>query len=82
MLSKKSFALLMTNSPRRLGDLTNVWGGIKWRELASVFGNCPGDMSTNNRRVFRLSAENWSQSSLGLFRQYRSKTEVAALRPR
>ena len=57
---EKSFALLITNSPScRRGDLTNVWGrASKGDELASDFGNWPGDMSTNNRRVFRLSAGN------------------------
>jgi putative ABC transport system substrate-binding protein len=38
---------------------------------ANHFGNWPVGISTSNRRVFRLSAGNLPQSSLGLFRQHR-----------
>jgi hypothetical protein len=48
-----------------------VWGEASSSdELAGDFGNSPEGISTGNRRVFRLSAGNWLQISLGLFRQH------------
>jgi hypothetical protein len=46
------------------GDVFAATFTSKGDELASDFGNWPGDMSTNNRRVFRLSAGNYSQRRL------------------
>ena len=34
------------------------YDAVRSDELASDFGNWPGGISTNNRRVFRLSAGN------------------------
>jgi ERF superfamily len=54
-----------------------VWGEASSSdELAGDFGNSPEGVSTGNRRVFRLSAGNWLQISLGLFRQHRPDPEM------
>jgi hypothetical protein len=49
-------------------------------ELAGDFGNSPEGISTGNRRVFRLSAGNWLQISLGLFRQHRPIADVVGFK--
>ena len=75
---KSLFALLMTNSPsRRRGDLTNVWGRHQ-KAMSSPATSVTG-LGVCRRtivRVFRLSAGNWSQSSLGLFRQHRPEADL------
>jgi hypothetical protein len=72
-VEKAFFASLNANfRNRRCGHPAIVWGEASSSdELAGDFGNSPEGISTGNRRVFRLSAGNWPQISLGLFRQHR-----------
>src|SRR5215831_19193670 len=43
------------------------------------FGNWPERISTSNRRVFRLSAGDQPQSSMGLFQQHRPIRDILRL---
>jgi hypothetical protein len=78
---KSLFASLNANfRSRRCGHPAIVWGEASSSdELAGDFGNSPEGISTGNRRVFRLSAGNWPQISLGLFRQHRPKCEARSV---
>src|SRR5437588_3903898 len=54
-----------------------MWGDAsRSDEPTGNFGNGAEDASISDRRVFRRSTEKQSQSSLGLFRQHRSFSDI------